>query len=148
MCIRDRTYATDLFSAHTVARMAQHWLNLLHGIVADPQARIDQLPLLSPAEQQQICVEWNADYSVYDTQSSIPAAIQAQVIAQPQALALTAGTRTFTYAELNAWSIRLARQLVSLGVGPEVRVPAVRASACGCAATCAWIAAGMLLWVS
>jgi len=116
------TYATDLFSADTVARMAQHWLNLLHGIVADPQARIDQLPLLSPAEQQQICVEWNADYSAYDTQSNIPAAIQAQVIAQPQALALTAGTRTFTYAELNAWSNRLARQLVSLGVGPEVRV--------------------------
>ncbi|MDR9865972.1 condensation domain-containing protein, partial [Pseudomonas baetica] len=30
------TYATDLFDAATVQRMAGHWLNLLHGIVADP----------------------------------------------------------------------------------------------------------------
>jgi len=115
-------YACDLFEAATIERMAGHWLRLLEGIVANPASAIAELPLLSPAEQQQICVEWNADYSAYDTQSSIPAAIQAQAAAQPQALALTAGTRTFTYAELNAWSNRLARQLVSLGVGPEVRV--------------------------
>ncbi|WP_261984416.1 condensation domain-containing protein, partial [Pseudomonas fluorescens] len=47
------TYATDLFDASTVQRLADHWLNLLHGIVADPRRRIGELPLLTAAEQQQ-----------------------------------------------------------------------------------------------
>ncbi|SCW99585.1 MULTISPECIES: condensation domain-containing protein, partial [unclassified Pseudomonas] len=47
------TYATDLFDASTVQRLAEHWLNLLHGIVADPRQRIGELPLLTAAEQQQ-----------------------------------------------------------------------------------------------
>ncbi|WP_139198027.1 condensation domain-containing protein, partial [Pseudomonas sp. NFACC37-1] len=47
------TYATDLFDASTVQRLADHWLNLLHGIVADPRQRIGELPLLTAAEQQQ-----------------------------------------------------------------------------------------------
>ncbi|MEX0166097.1 non-ribosomal peptide synthetase, partial [Pseudomonas brassicacearum] len=47
------TYATDLFDACTVQRMAEHWLNLLHGIVADARQRIGELPLLTATEQQQ-----------------------------------------------------------------------------------------------
>ncbi|MGY2319391.1 condensation domain-containing protein, partial [Pseudomonas sp. SDO5522_S412] len=46
------TYATDLFDASTAQRMAAHWLNLLQGIVADPQRRIGELPLLDATEQQ------------------------------------------------------------------------------------------------
>ncbi|MGC6374088.1 condensation domain-containing protein, partial [Pseudomonas sp. S2.OTC.A_B10] len=53
------TYATDLFDASTAERMAAHWLNLLQGIVADPQQRIGELPLLDATEQQHNIAQWN-----------------------------------------------------------------------------------------
>jgi non-ribosomal peptide synthetase component F len=46
------TYSTDLFDEPTIARMAEHWRNLLEALIADPQQRLSQLPLLDPAEQQ------------------------------------------------------------------------------------------------
>ncbi|WP_409285766.1 amino acid adenylation domain-containing protein, partial [Pseudomonas protegens] len=40
------SYATDLFEATTIGRMARHWQNLLQAMVADPQQSIGQLNLL------------------------------------------------------------------------------------------------------
>ncbi|WP_207255112.1 condensation domain-containing protein, partial [Pseudomonas sp. FW507-14TSA] len=39
-------YATDLFEASTIERMARHWQNLLQAMVADQQQAIGQLNLL------------------------------------------------------------------------------------------------------
>ena len=58
-------YATDLFDAATIERMVGHFLRVLEGIVADPECRIGELPLLTAAERHQLLVEWNdtaADY--------------------------------------------------------------------------------------
>ncbi|MBH9419457.1 non-ribosomal peptide synthetase, partial [Pseudomonas aeruginosa] len=43
-------YATDLFDASTVERLAGHWRNLLRGIVANPRQRLGELPLLDAPE--------------------------------------------------------------------------------------------------
>ncbi|WP_342616109.1 hypothetical protein RO524_12095, partial [Pseudomonas aeruginosa] len=37
---------TDLFEARTVERMARHWQNLLRGMLENPQASVDSLPML------------------------------------------------------------------------------------------------------
>ncbi|MEG3012638.1 MAG: condensation domain-containing protein, partial [Pseudomonas sp.] len=52
------TYATDLFDAASIARMAEHWRNLLDDIVADPQRPIADLTLLGEAEQHQLLDAW------------------------------------------------------------------------------------------
>ncbi len=39
-------YATDLFDGSTIARLAGHFETLLEGIVAAPQERLCELPLL------------------------------------------------------------------------------------------------------
>ena len=46
-------YATDLFDASTVERLAGHWRNLLRGIVANPRQRLGELPLLDAPERRQ-----------------------------------------------------------------------------------------------
>src|SRR5205085_1579157 len=53
-------YATDLFEAATVARLAGHWLTLLDAVVADADRPVAELPLLTAAERRQVLVEWNA----------------------------------------------------------------------------------------
>src|SRR5207247_10498114 len=45
-------YNTDLFERSTIRRMAEHFNILLEGLSRNPQARILDLPLLAPSEQQ------------------------------------------------------------------------------------------------
>ncbi|MDP9540961.1 condensation domain-containing protein, partial [Pseudomonas putida] len=48
------TYATALFDEATIAQLAGHWQGLLAAIVAQPQQRIAELPLLNATQQQQV----------------------------------------------------------------------------------------------
>ncbi|NJO94466.1 MAG: hypothetical protein HC820_09335 [Hydrococcus sp. RM1_1_31] len=43
-------YNTDLFEVATIKRMVNHFQTLLEGIVANPQAKVSELSLLSEAE--------------------------------------------------------------------------------------------------
>ncbi|MCF1760125.1 condensation domain-containing protein, partial [Pseudomonas aeruginosa] len=52
------TYATDLFEARTVERMARHWQNLLRGMLENPQASVDSLPMLDAEERYQLLEGW------------------------------------------------------------------------------------------
>ncbi|MDD0977659.1 condensation domain-containing protein, partial [Pseudomonas fontis] len=81
-------YATDLFDAATVARMGEHWLNLLEGIVAAPDTRVADLPMLNAIERQTIVESWNATAIEYPLQTSIQSLIEAQVERSPHAPAL------------------------------------------------------------
>ena len=47
-------YNTDLFDSSTIERMVNHWVILLEGIVANPQAPISQLPLLTEVERPKV----------------------------------------------------------------------------------------------
>ncbi|MCA9940426.1 MAG: non-ribosomal peptide synthetase, partial [Anaerolineales bacterium] len=57
--VGDIEYNIDLFAADTIARIAAHWQHLLTAIVEQPRAPFTQLPLLPPAETQQILFAWN-----------------------------------------------------------------------------------------
>src|SRR5690606_24302192 len=62
-------YRTELFDPATVERMLGHFSRLLEGIVADPGARLSELPLMADAERDQVLVAWNATASAYPRQS-------------------------------------------------------------------------------
>jgi non-ribosomal peptide synthetase component F len=52
-------YRTELFEEATIARMLEHWRELLEAAVADPEQSLSALPLsLSEAERQRL-EEWN-----------------------------------------------------------------------------------------
>ncbi|MGX5797717.1 condensation domain-containing protein, partial [Pseudomonas sp. E2-15] len=53
------TYATDLFEAATVARLAQHWQNLLEGVARDVQRPVGELAVLDRQEQVCLLQDWN-----------------------------------------------------------------------------------------
>ena len=116
------TYATELFDAATIERLAGHWRNLLQGICADAGQRIAALPLLDAAERQQILVDWNQSTAEYPREHCLPALIEAQVRATPQATALVLGGASLSYAQLNSRANQLAHKLRELGVGADVLV--------------------------
>jgi amino acid adenylation domain-containing protein len=125
-------YNTDLFDASTIERMAGHFQTLLEGMVAQPQQRISELPLLTTAEQHQLLVEWNdtqADYfsnhcihELFEMQSlKSPDAVAAMVV-DVQSAASQSVIQQLTYRELNDRANKVAHYLRTLGVGPDVRV--------------------------
>lgn len=116
------TYASDLFEPATIARMAEHWLNLLRAMVADPQQAIEALPMLGVAERQLIVSDWNHTAASYPLQQSIHRLIEAQVEKTPDAPALAFAEERLSYARLNARANRLAHKLIEQGVGPNVLV--------------------------
>ncbi|WP_370469510.1 non-ribosomal peptide synthase/polyketide synthase, partial [Corallococcus caeni] len=115
-------YATDLFDAATVQRMAGHFGVLLEAIAQKPDTRLSDLPLLTEAERQQLLVEWNPAVTESQREPSIPATVEAQVRRTPDALAVITPERQLTYREVDAKANQLAHRLRGLGVGPEVRV--------------------------
>ena len=115
-------YNTDLFDAATIARMLGHFRSLLEGVVADPEARLSDLPLLTEAERRQVLAAWNDTRSDYPRDRCVHELFEAQAARAPAAVAVVSEERRITYGELNAWANRLARRLRALGVGPESKV--------------------------
>lgn len=118
------TYATDLFDAVTIARLAGHWRNLLASACADPQQTVGELAMLGAEERDGLL-----DVDAVDASSlSTPAhrLFEAQVERTPDAPALIlagAGESPgLSYAELNLRSNRLAHRLRAAGVRPDVLV--------------------------
>ncbi|RYZ43248.1 MAG: non-ribosomal peptide synthetase [Myxococcaceae bacterium] len=115
-------YATDLFDPPTIQRMAGHLGVLLEAIAANPDSRLDNLPLLTDAERHQLLVEWNPATVTPPGEPSLHAKIEAQVRRTPDAVAVITPERQLTYRQLDARANQLAHRLIALGVGPEVRV--------------------------
>ncbi|HVR98942.1 MAG TPA: amino acid adenylation domain-containing protein [Thermoanaerobaculia bacterium] len=112
-------YDTDLFDAPTVDRLAAHFETLLAAALADPRARIDELPLLSAAERHQLLADWNDTAVRRETAGCVHELFEQQALSRPDAVAVAAGDLCLTYGELAIRSSRLARSLAGMGVGPE-----------------------------
>ena len=115
-------YNTDLFDAVTIERMTAHFQTLLESIVDNPQQPIAQLPLLKPAERQQLLVEWNDTHTEYPGDKCIHQLFESQAERTPDAVALVFEGQQLTYRELNQRANQLAHYLQKLGVKPDVLV--------------------------
>ncbi len=116
------TYATDLFDAATIERMVGHFVTLLEAIVADPDQRISELPLLTESERRQLLIEWNDTAVDYPSDSCVQQLFEQQVAKTPDAVAVVFEDQQLSYRQLNARANQLAHQLRTLGVGPETLV--------------------------
>ena len=112
-------YATDLFDASTIERMAQHFEILLKGALANPDLHVGELPLITPAEQQTLLVDWNNTAQDYPRDACLHQLFEEQVELHPNAEAVRFEDQTLTYRELNAKANQLAHHLIELGVQPD-----------------------------
>ncbi|WP_439899662.1 amino acid adenylation domain-containing protein [Pseudomonas reactans] len=115
-------YATDLFEASTIERMARHWQNLLQAMVADQQQTIAHLNLLDFDEQQHILQLWNQTDAGFSAERLVHELVADRARENPQAIAVKFDAQTLSYGELDSQANRLAHALIARGVGPEVRV--------------------------
>jgi len=114
-------FATELFDATTVERWMGHFAILLAAAAADPERRLGELPLCTPAEAHQLS-EWNDTAAAFagaggEGARTLVERIAAQAAASPEAVALVAGGEALSYGELLARAGDLARELRRRGVG-------------------------------
>ncbi|WP_185993074.1 AMP-binding protein, partial [Streptomyces sp. 130] len=109
----DALYTVDELDTHNERLTA--FLTALADAPAD--ARLDDLDIMLPAERAALDA-WN-DTATATPAGTLPDLFAAQVVRTPDAPALVCDGGRFTYAELDARANRLARHLISFGVGPE-----------------------------
>ncbi|WP_405497091.1 non-ribosomal peptide synthase/polyketide synthase [Nocardia sp. NBC_00511] len=119
-------YASDLFDAETVADIARRVVGVLADAAARPDVPVGDLALLDGVERERILHSWNDTRHPAGVGGTLASRFAAQVELTPAAIAIVAdgesGTRELTYREFSERVNRLARHLIGLGVGPEVRV--------------------------
>ena len=112
-------YNTDLFERARIERMAKHFEVLLEAIVAEPEQRIGELPLLTAHERDQLLVGWNQTAVAYAPKQSIQQLFEEQVARTPTAVAVVDERHSLTYEELERRANQLAQRLRREGVGRE-----------------------------
>jgi amino acid adenylation domain-containing protein len=115
-------YNTELFDAVRIQRMAGHFEALLGAAARDPERRLSELPLLTPAERHQLAAEWTDTARARTWSRRVHELFEAQAARTPDAPAVLCGDETASYREINARANRLARILCAGGARPGVRV--------------------------
>ena len=112
-------YATDLFDAATIERMARRLETLLADAARRPEAPVSALRMLTDEERRTLLDEWSGSEQADYQPETLHALFEAQAARTPDSPALRYAGETVPFAELNARANRLARHLRSLGIGRE-----------------------------
>ncbi|WP_316524229.1 non-ribosomal peptide synthetase [Kitasatospora brasiliensis] len=92
-------------------------LTLLADAVRRPEARIDELAVLPEARQLELAAAANAAFEDYQGLLPLHEAFEATVRSHPTAVAVEAGGRATTFAELDGRANLLAHVLADAGIG-------------------------------
>ncbi len=116
-------YNTDLFDEATISRMMGHFQTLLEGIAASAgEQPLSALPLLTPAEESQLRVEWNNTALAYPAESCLHQLFERQAVQTPHAIAVIFEEEQITYGDLNRRANQLAHHLKSFNLEPDTPV--------------------------
>jgi hypothetical protein len=110
-------YISDIFEHGRMERMARHLQVLLEGIIANPDARLSDVPILTLAEQRQL-QHWNDTAHQFPSTLLVHQLFEQQAALRPGAPALLFEDQALTFSEINSRANQLARHLLRRGLEP------------------------------
>ncbi|WP_231999228.1 non-ribosomal peptide synthetase [Mycobacterium sp. 1081908.1] len=117
-------FDTGVFAAADIETLIERFKRVLAAMTADPRRRLSSMDVLDAAEHAQL-QRWGNRAGLTQPVGvpvSIPVLFGAQVARTPEAVAISAGERSWTYREVKQAANRLAHLLADQGVGPGQRV--------------------------
>ncbi|MFI1996404.1 amino acid adenylation domain-containing protein, partial [Actinoplanes sp. NPDC020271] len=108
----------DLFDEPTVHRITGWYQRVLETVSATADVRLHDVDLLDAPQRAQVLTGWN-DTAAEVAAGDVVELFERWATQSPQAIAVTTGAVSLTYAELDAAANRLANYLVAQGVGAE-----------------------------
>ena len=115
-------FNTDLFDRATARRLTRAILLVLDQVVADPSRPVAELAVVPERELERILHDWNATSAAVIAESSLTAALEAQVRRTPDAIAVRFEGSQVTYRELHEAANALAEKLMAAGAAPGTLV--------------------------
>ncbi|HVJ46283.1 MAG TPA: amino acid adenylation domain-containing protein, partial [Luteolibacter sp.] len=115
-------YNTDLHERSTILSWLAAYEQLIESVISGPSSALGDLEIVGVPDREKLLSEWNATDAPTPTQLSIQQAFEEQVDRKPDAIALRAYGRTFTYASLDGHANALAKFLTEQGVTRETLV--------------------------
>jgi amino acid adenylation domain-containing protein/non-ribosomal peptide synthase protein (TIGR01720 family) len=115
-------YDPDAYTPEGVRQAARCFGTLVESALDDPDAKIAALEVLDESDRRQVLVSFNRTAADYPRDKSVHQLFEEQAERTPDAVAVVAGERRQTYAQLNASANRLAHYLRGRGVGPNAPV--------------------------
>ncbi|RKG56672.1 hypothetical protein D7V80_40480, partial [Corallococcus sp. CA054B] len=112
-------YATALFSESFARGLLGHLEVVLDAACREPGAFIDDLPLLTPREEQELLARSRPEAFIAMDVELLPRVFEQRVRAHPEAVALVHGDERVSYRALNGRANQIARHLRASGVGPN-----------------------------
>ncbi|MFF5302424.1 amino acid adenylation domain-containing protein [Streptomyces sp. NPDC013161] len=111
-------YAVDLFDPATAERLVRLFIAVLDEVTAHPGRPVGEVDLLTDAERRHTLGTLGRREPVTADRGPLPVLFERQVLRRPDAVAVQDDRVTRSFAELDADANRLARVLLSRGVGP------------------------------
>ena len=115
------SYDLNRYSAADIGTMLGCLSSLLESLPEGETLKLRDLPLLKADDQQLVLEQWNPPASK-EAAPLVPAELERQAQATPDATAIIAGGMTWTYAELDRRANQVAAAIAQGGVVPGQRV--------------------------
>ena len=115
----DLVHNLAYFDAGEARALLGRLVHLLETLADGLDRPVRALPLMPPAEWNQVLYGWNATAADYPKDVCVHELFEQQADQTPEAVALVFEDERLSYAELNAKANRLARHLKTLGAGPD-----------------------------
>ncbi|WP_412055576.1 surfactin non-ribosomal peptide synthetase SrfAB, partial [Bacillus inaquosorum] len=109
-------YATALFKDETIRRWSSHFVNIIKAAAANPNVRLSDVDLLSPAETAALLEE---RHMTQITEATFAALFEKQAQQTSDHPAVISGGNLLTYRELDEQANQLAHHLRAQGAGSE-----------------------------
>jgi amino acid adenylation domain-containing protein/FkbM family methyltransferase len=117
------TYDPGRYAKAHVEQLAASLAALLEGALAEPEATLGDLPLLGPADREQVLEAWSrGPVAARPEHLCVHHLIAEQARRAPEADAVVFRGESLSHGELESRANCLARHLRRLGVGPDVPV--------------------------
>lgn len=115
-------YATSLFTKPTIIRMAESFVTLVKGVVANPHQKIDRIPILDDTAKAAIFALSSGVSSGDLRNVTVPEMLERQLALTPHAPAIRTDACEFSYLELHQKANQVANDLIARGVKPGDKV--------------------------
>ncbi|MBW4556599.1 MAG: amino acid adenylation domain-containing protein [Trichormus sp. ATA11-4-KO1] len=120
--ITELHFDANLYNTQDIQTLSEQFKTLLEDAIANPEATISQLNILSDRTLQKILVEFNNTTVDYPSNKCLHQLFEEQVARTPEQIAVIFEQQQLTYTQLNARANQLAHYLRQHGVGSEVVV--------------------------
>src|SRR5215213_5875091 len=111
-------YSPELFKPETIGVFARHFETTLREMLAQPDAKLAELQLLSESKKRELVVDFNDTIRDFPREQTVAQLFEVQAQQTPNSVAVVFEEQTLTYRQLNERANQVAHTLLNFDAGP------------------------------